>query len=82
MANQQKNGLIPGWMIVVAFMIGFWPGAILLGVRIAQESGLRGNNGQSSSTRTTYTSTRSTSQSEWARNARDVDYRTADRQDP
>ena len=81
MANQQKNGLIPGWMIVVGFMIGFWPGAILLGVRIAQESGLRGNNGQSSSTRTTYTSTRSTSQSEWARNARDVDYRTADRQD-
>lgn len=79
MANQQKNGLIPGWMIVVGFMIGFWPGAILLGVRIAQESGLRGSGGKSAGQ--TYTSARSSGQSEWAQNARDVDYRTADRED-
>ena len=36
MANNPKKSNIPVWLIVVGFMFGFWPGAILLGIHIMQ----------------------------------------------
>ena len=36
MANKPKKEKIPTWLVVVGFMFGFWPGAILLGIHILQ----------------------------------------------
>lgn len=34
---------IPGWLIFVGFCIGFWPGGILLAIRLIQNAGERDN---------------------------------------
>ena len=36
MANKPKKSNIPVWLIVLGFMFGFWPGAILLGIHLMQ----------------------------------------------
>lgn len=69
MATNQKNngnGKIPVWMIVVGFCISFWPGAILLGIRLWQDYSQR-TNGAARRT-----------DSEWAQNAQDVTWRNVD----
>ena len=43
MANKPKKEKIPTWLVVVGFMFGFWPGFILLGIRMIQESNERDN---------------------------------------
>ncbi len=59
---------IPGWLIVVAFCMGFWPGAILLGIRLMQDANIRDNGAYRRS------------DSEWAKNAQDVTYQPVERQ--
>lgn len=68
MANYNNNGrdIVPVWLVVVGFCIGFWPGAILLGIRIWQTDNAKKNSAQAYR-----------SDSEWARNAQDVSYRNA-----
>ena len=36
MAKKTKNGDIPFWLIVLGFMFGFWPGAIMLGIQLVR----------------------------------------------
>ncbi|MBR4992588.1 MAG: 5-bromo-4-chloroindolyl phosphate hydrolysis family protein [Clostridia bacterium] len=43
MANKTKKEKVPTWLIVVGFMMGFWPGAVLLGIRLIQESNEKEN---------------------------------------
>ena len=43
MANKPKKEKVPTWLIVVGFMMGFWPGAVLLGIRLIQESNEKEN---------------------------------------
>ena len=43
MAYKPKKDKIPGWLIFVGFWFGFWPGIILLGIRMIQESNEREN---------------------------------------
>jgi hypothetical protein len=43
MAYKPKKEKIPTWLIVVGFMMGFWPGGILLAIRLIQESNEREN---------------------------------------
>jgi hypothetical protein len=43
MAYKPKKDKIPTWLIVVGFMMGFWPGGILLAIRLIQESNEREN---------------------------------------
>lgn len=68
MTRTQNNGdgKIPVWMIVVGFCFSFWPGAILLGIRLWQDYSQRTNG-----------KTRRTD-SEWAQNAQDVTWRDVD----
>lgn len=68
MATNQNHseGKIPVWMIVVGFCFSFWPGAILLGIRLWQDYSQRTNG-----------KTRRTD-SEWAQNAQDVTWRDVD----
>ncbi len=40
---RNKREKIPTWLIIVAFMMGFWPGLILLVIRMMQESEARDN---------------------------------------
>ncbi len=42
MANHQR-GKIPGWLVFLGFMLGFWPGMILLIIRLSQESSAKDN---------------------------------------
>ncbi len=63
MANRRREKL-PTWLIVIAFMMGFWPGLILLAIRMMQESEAR-DNGKARRT-----------DSEWAQNAREAGQRT------
>lgn len=65
MATNQNHseGKIPVWMIVVGFCFSFWPGAILLGIRLWQDYSQRTNG-----------ATRR-SDSEWAKNAQNVTWR-------
>lgn len=68
MTRSQNNGdgKIPVWMIVVGFCFSFWPGAILLGIRLWQDYSQR-TNGAARRT-----------DSEWAQNAQDVTWRDVD----
>lgn len=64
----RQRDQIPAWLIIVGFCIGFWPGAILLGIRLMQDASIRDNGAVRRS------------DSEWARNAQDVTYRSVQRQ--
>ena len=53
MANNPKKSSIPVWLIVVGFMFGFWPGAILLGIHLMQSrEGTAATSGQRTRTYT------------------------------
>ena len=43
MAYKPKKDKIPGWLIFVGFMFGFWPGGILFAIRMIQEANERDN---------------------------------------
>lgn len=43
MAYHPKKNKIPVWLIVVGFMFGFWPGGILLAIRLKQDASERDN---------------------------------------
>ena len=58
MAYKPKKDKIPTWLIVVGFMFGFWPGGILLAIRMIQEAEEK-DNGKARRT-----------DSEWEQNAR------------
>ncbi|MBR6575361.1 MAG: 5-bromo-4-chloroindolyl phosphate hydrolysis family protein [Clostridia bacterium] len=60
MAYKPKKDKIPGWLIFVGFMIGFWPGGILLAIRMIQEAEEK-DNGKARRT-----------DSEWEQNAREA----------
>ncbi len=71
MANNNQNsekGKIPVWLIVLGFCFSFWPGAILLGVRLWQDYSQRTNGAARRS------------DSEWAKNAQDATWREVDGQ--
>lgn len=71
MANNNQNsekGKIPVWLIVLGFCFSFWPGMILLGVRLWQDYSQRTNGAARRSDR------------EWAQNAQDATWREVDRQ--
>lgn len=60
MANNPKKDKIPTWLIILGFCIGFWPGGILLAIRVIQEANIRDNGAYRRTDR------------EWNRNAEDV----------
>ena len=60
MAYKPKKDKIPTWLIVVGFLMGFWPGGILLAIRVIQEVNER-DNGAARRT-----------DSEWEQNAREA----------
>lgn len=71
MANNNQNsekGKIPVWLIVLGFCFSFWPGMILLGVRLWQDYSQRTNGAARRSDR------------EWAQNAQDATWREVDGQ--
>lgn len=71
MANNNQNsekGKIPVWLIVLGFCFSFWPGMILLGVRLWQDYSQRTNGAARRS------------DSEWAQNAQDATWREVDGQ--
>lgn len=71
MANNNQNsekGKIPVWLIVLGFCFSFWPGMILLGVRLWQDYSQRTNGAANRSDR------------EWAQNAQDATWREVDGQ--
>lgn len=71
MANNSQNsekGKIPVWLIVLGFCFSFWPGMILLGVRLWQDYSQRTNGAARRSDR------------EWAQNAQDATWREVDGQ--
>ncbi len=71
MANNNQNsekGKIPVWLIVLGFYFSFWPGMILLGVRLWQDYSQRTNGAARRSDR------------EWAQNAQDATWREVDGQ--
>ncbi len=76
--NRQSGGRIPAWLIVLGFMFGFWPGMILLGVRLVQEMSARDNGAARRTDRQWDQTTRAAS--EWSRNAQDVSYRNVNGQ--
>ena len=43
MANKPKKEKIPTWLIFVGFFFGFWPGGILLAIRLIQEANEKEN---------------------------------------
>ena len=43
MAYKPKKEKIPNWLIVLGFFMGFWPGGILLAIRVIQEVNERDN---------------------------------------
>ncbi|MBQ4577533.1 MAG: 5-bromo-4-chloroindolyl phosphate hydrolysis family protein [Clostridia bacterium] len=64
MAYKPKKDKIPTWAIVVGFMFGFWPGGILLAIRMIQEAEEK-DNGKARRT-----------DSEWEQNAQEASRRT------
>lgn len=71
MANNHRNSekkIIPIWLIVLGFCFSFWPGMILLGVRLWQDYSQRTNGAARRS------------DSEWAQNAQDATWREVDGQ--
>lgn len=71
MANNNRNSKkkkIPVWLIVLGFCFSFWPGMILLGVRLWQDYSQRTNGAARRSDR------------EWAQNAQDATWREVDGQ--
>lgn len=71
MANNHRNSekkIIPIWLIVLGFCFSFWPGMILLGVRLWQDYSQRTNGAARRSDR------------EWAQNAQDATWREVDGQ--
>lgn len=71
MANNNRNsekGKIPIWLIVLGFCFSFWPGMVLLGVRLWQDYSQRTNGAANRS------------DSEWAQNAQDATWREVDGQ--
>jgi len=57
MAYKPKKEKIPNWLIILGFFMGFWPGGILLAIRVIQEVNERENGAASRS------------DSEWAQKA-------------
>ena len=43
MAYKPKKEKIPNWLIILGFFMGFWPGGILLAIRVIQEVNERDN---------------------------------------
>ena len=43
MANNPQKDKILTWLIILGFCIGFWPGGILLAIRVIQEANIRDN---------------------------------------
>ncbi|MBP3588591.1 MAG: hypothetical protein J6J51_06120, partial [Clostridia bacterium] len=43
MAYKPKKEKIPNWLIILGFCMGFWPGGILLAIRVIQEVNERDN---------------------------------------
>lgn len=71
MANNHRNSekkIIPIWLIVLGFCFSFWPGMVLLGVRLWQDYSQRTNGAARRSDR------------EWAQNAQDATWREVDGQ--
>lgn len=71
MANNNRNSKkkkIPVWLIVLGFCFSFWPGMMLLGVRLWQDYSQRTNGAANRS------------DSEWAQNAQDATWREVDGQ--
>lgn len=71
MANNHRNSekkIIPIWLIVLGFCFSFWPGMVLLGVRLWQDYSQRTNGAANRS------------DSEWAQNAQDATWREVDGQ--
>ena len=60
MANNPQKDKIPTWLIILGFCIGFWPGGILLAIRVIQEDNIRDNGAYRRTDR------------EWDRNAEDM----------
>ena len=60
MANNPQKDKIPTWLIILGFCIGFWPGGILLAIRVIQEANIRDNGAYRRTDR------------EWDRNAEDM----------
>ncbi len=61
---RNNRGVIPTWLVVLGFMLGFWPGMILLIIRLSQENAAK-DNGKARRT-----------DSEWAQKAREAGART------
>lgn len=75
---RRSGGGVPWWLIALGFMFGFWPGAILLGIRLVQEMNAKDNGATRRTDRQWEQNTRAAS--EWSRNAQDVSYRNVNGQ--